>query len=323
MKKIFFGILAMAAFAACSNEEQIAAPQGEAITFGAFVDNSVRADVATDPSYSAANPMSSFRLWGTVQGTGNIISIYEDVKVTGSEVADGSVWTPVDAPVQYWIPTAKYNFAAIVNGDDNEITVLESENYLPKKIEFTQTEAADVDLLYARPEEITAEETNGPVEFTFEHLVSKVKFTVHNQNTEAVGVTYEVNDITVLGAQKGDCTLATKVWDNFQPDGKALLGDIAVAYNSAKEVCVSEKLVIPTGVKLSFTVKTLLNNQEILSKDYVTATEYTLVPGHAYNFSVNVKAGNLISFSVVDIVGWEQEPEQNVTNDLELVVANN
>ena len=55
MKKILFSVLAMAAFAACSNEEQIATPQGEAITFGAFVDNSVRAVEAEDPSYTSAS----------------------------------------------------------------------------------------------------------------------------------------------------------------------------------------------------------------------------------------------------------------------------
>ena len=83
MKKFFFGILAIAALAACSNEEQIAAPKGEAIAFGnAFVDNSVR---AIDPSYGATNKVdgvdvrnhiTSFKVWGTA----NDVLIYKDRK---------------------------------------------------------------------------------------------------------------------------------------------------------------------------------------------------------------------------------------------------
>ena len=67
MKKLFFGILAMAAFAACSNENTIVTPQGAAIAFGnPFVENSVR---AIDNTYGVGeNKIEEFYVWGTVKG---------------------------------------------------------------------------------------------------------------------------------------------------------------------------------------------------------------------------------------------------------------
>ena len=323
MRKFYFGILALAALAACSKEEPIATSQGEEITFSTFVGKATRADEAADPSYNGTTAkLTEFRLWGTVQGAGDgmaLVDIYKDDTVKGTVVGENSVWN-CTTKTNYWIPTAKYNFAAIANADvnvegetSNSVVTL-GEDLLPETVTFTADGITD--LIYARPAEITADENSDKVAFTFDHLLSKVKFTVNNTsyidaNNYAEGYSYVVKNIIINGLTKGTCTLADNTWSDTVAGATVLKGEgtddyadaIVVADNDDKEVCVSEKLVIPTDVTVSFKLVRLVGGKEISIKSYITES-HTLVAGHAYNFAVSVSAGNEIKFSVAAINAW-------------------
>jgi hypothetical protein len=206
MKKLFTILAVAAAVVACQKNETIALDKGEAISFGnAFVENSVRADVANDPSLNATT-FTEFKVWGTVGG----VPIYANNTVTGKVgLTDGepNIWSCAEVK-QYWIKDAEYKFAALANAG----TVTLGDDKLPAKTTFDAT-AANVDLLYAEPVARTGLATgNEPVAFTFNHLLSKVKFTVNNGSTTATGYSFKVHSIVVNGSKTGTITLADKTW---------------------------------------------------------------------------------------------------------------
>ena len=80
MKKIFVAMMAMAALAACSNEETLSFDK-EAIGFSnAFVNNSVR---SIDPSI-VTGTLDSFFVYGTTKGNHNgaqVVNVFNGVEV--------------------------------------------------------------------------------------------------------------------------------------------------------------------------------------------------------------------------------------------------
>ena len=108
MKKVIFALAAVVALAACSKEEAIRVDR-QAIAFGdAFVENSTRAD------YSSTL-IDAFKVYGTVTGNGNTVTIYNGADVTRGTAAYGEAWTC--GQTEYWIPSASYNFQAVVDGE--------------------------------------------------------------------------------------------------------------------------------------------------------------------------------------------------------------
>ena len=318
MKKIFFGILAMAAFAACSNEEQIAAPQGEAIAFGnAFVDNSVRAGEATDPSYGTHNSLISFNVWGTVKGTTNPVAIFAGDAVegtVGTHEEEGedvpNVWTCTKT--QYWINGAKYNFAAVVNGEVTDLfeyNAEEPESYkkahLPKTIKFNTPEAADVDLLYAPSLEYTGKTSgnNELVKFDFAHLLSKVKFSVVNNSQAATGYSFLVKDIKITAVDTANYDVETSTWATGDT-AKFALAEVSLTNNTATTVeSAAEKLIIPGTVSVEFVVDILCNGTVITSTPY-THNNIALEAGKAYSLKAQVAVGDPIQFTVEKNPTW-------------------
>ena len=315
MKKIFFGILAMAAFAACSNEEQIAAPQGEAIAFGnAFVDNSVRAETATDPSYTTES-LNHFDVYGAVNG----VNIFDGDEVTGS-VGSGAAWnfTDTTTPTQYWIPGANYTFHAVVDANGVEV----DDAGLPLYLEYTAN--GETDMLHdivtttGKPTE-----NNGLVAFGFTHLLSKVKFTVENTTAEeATNYQYVISDIKITNAYASgkyavvtktidELNLTANTWFDLVGNGTHTIDALTVA--SAKtEVGASEVLLIPgASVGVSFTVDIkMYNGSEWVSipmdnSQKTIADVVTLEANKAYNFKVTLGLGDPIQFTATALESWE------------------
>ena len=125
MKKLFVSMLAVAALVSCSKEQTVVMPEGELIGFNSFVENSTR---ATDLTYGAV-ALTSFNVYGTVQGTGNgIVNIYDGDVVTGT--VGNTVWSC--GVKQYWIAGAQYNFAAVVDVNALISNCLRSSQYFSK-----------------------------------------------------------------------------------------------------------------------------------------------------------------------------------------------
>ena len=93
MKKIILAAMALAALAACSKETTIDVVREE-IAFGnAFVDNSTKAEYATDPSYSTTSgkgvALEKFNVYGAVNG----VNIFNGNTVSRGGAAYGAAWT--------------------------------------------------------------------------------------------------------------------------------------------------------------------------------------------------------------------------------------
>lgn len=298
MKKLFTILACAAAMVACENDEIVRQNLGEAIEFGnAFVDNATRADEATDPSLDNTN-FTEFLVWGTVNGGNGLVSIFGGDEVTG-EVGEGKVWN-CDVK-QYWIKDAQYNFAALANAVKTNVTL--NEDKLPASVKFTSN--GSTDLVYAQSEAniVGLESGNGPVEFTFEHLLSKVKFTVTNSSTTAQGYSFNVTGIKVTAATEGTCALPAKTWSDFNAATAQTFADIVVATGDAGEECAAEQLFIPGQVTVDFTVEIKKDGTTIGKKVHTTST-HTLEVGHAYNFGITVAVGEEITFAVTEAPAW-------------------
>ena len=318
MKKLLISMLAVATLASCAKEETLSFDKGEAIQFGnAFVDNATRA--ALDPSYGEnGQDLRKFQVWGTVNGGNGLVAIYDGDDVEGvvgsTTVGDKTtpnVWT-CDVK-QYWIKDAIYNFAALVNAPTADGAVELAADYLPTKVnDFVANGATD--LLYSRSAvNIKGKASgNGPVNFTFDHLLSKVKFTVINESVDAEEYSFKVNGITITGNSKGDVTLADKKWDNLEAEFGYTVAEIAVDADETEKThtaeCAQELLLIPGTFNIAFNVDIYNGTTKLGSQTYPISTptyEYTLAQGCSYNFVIKVKVGEEIKFSVTEQPAWD------------------
>lgn len=294
MKKILIAIFAIAAISACNKAEIINAPEGEAIAFGnAFVDNATKAE---DPSYGTSKSLTSFKVWGTVNATDDKkVAIFADDLVEGT-VGANSVWNCANK-TQYWIADAKYNFAAVVNG----ININLGADLLPAEIEFDADGSKD--LLYAKSIEYTGKTSgNDKVAFTFSHLLSKVKFNITNNSSEAKGYSFLIKNIKINGNKtSGKYIVADESWSATA--GDYTFNEITVASGAASAECDAEQLLIPGSVTVSFTVDIIYNNATISTKDYTSSTQ-TLDAGNAYSFNIKVSVGEPIQFTVAANPTW-------------------
>ena len=314
MKKLFTILAVAATLVSCAKEDVVREAEGEAIQFGnAFVENSTRAN---DPSYSA-NDIKSFNVYGTVNG----VVIYPGTEITKGTADYSEAWTcPVD---QYWIAGANYEFVGIVDGNKSGVTATTVENGMPTSISYTADGKTDLLCQTITKTANTDGTANGLVAFNFNHLLSKVNFTVNNGSEDAGGYSFVVKNITFNGATAATYDVATATWktpatatgntvignertvkDNENNDVK--VKDIVVDTRAASAELGTEVLFIPGEYTITFTVDILYNGNVITSTNYpATGTTYkhTLAAANAYNFNVEVAVGELITFTV------EKQPE--------------
>ena len=330
MKKVIFALAAVVALAACSNEEVLVEQPREAIGFdNAFIENAVR---SIDPSITT-DSLTTFKVYGTTQGneTGApVVNIYNGVDVVkGAPNGIGNGWKYDSQFVQYWINGNTYKFAAVVNG-----AVTPDAYGMPAEISYTASANDDTDILYAFNNlgvYTKVGDTNPEVEFTFSHLLSKVKFTVNNtmtNNTATRLYQYTVENVTIEGAlNKGVYTVSSKVWapaaDNsantvaFGNVSNATTADPATAAVKIGQVGAAdsatshyERILIPGTftATVKATIKTLLNNQEVDVTSYEKEVDLTLVGGHAYNMVLNLgNPGDEIKFTCTEVNGWDTD----------------
>lgn len=320
MKKLFTILAAAATLVSCAKEDVVREAEGEAIQFGnAFVENSTRAN---DPSYNATN-LTSFKVYGTV----NNVNIFNGVVVTGTV---GDSWTYDDDYNQYWIAGASYKFVGIASGDVNNVTstAIDKSNNMPATISYTADGKTD---LLCKTVTKTAGTSNGPVNFEFTHLLSKVNFTVTNNSATAKGYSFVVKNITFNGATAATYDVATATWKTpATATGNTVIGnertvkddnkndvevkDIVVTSGTASAELGTEVLFIPGTYTITFTVDILYNGNVITSTNYPATGSYshTLVAANAYNFNVDVAVGELITFTV------EEQPEWTPTTNVPL-----
>lgn len=325
MKKIFIAIMAMAAFAACTSEETIVAPKGNAIAFGnAFIDNATKAIDGTYTNVAGdAHELKAFNVYGTVENGNGLANIFNGLKV---EKQNSGAWAYDPEYTQYWVADNVYDFAAVVSKD--KVEVEQGIDGMPVALGYDAV--AQHDLLYAEVKDINYANNVQPVKFTFAHLLSKVKFTVKNLMQNGNGNSYKVKNVVVNGATKSAIyDIATKTWGSYAETHSLTFGDIVTVgandeYEAAKKLEMNavgeskyERLFIPQdnaplniSIDVEYYVENKMNDKDVLNDKYTKTIEiaHKLEAGHAYNVVLTLgNPGEPITFAVEDITAWEEE----------------
>ena len=332
MKKIFLiGLTAAAMMASCSNDETVEMAQQKAISFSnAFVNNGTRSIV--DPSITTEN-LTDFAVYGFTQ-KGQIFN--------GEKVSKGGAAWSYDN-VQYWVPGNTYTFGAIAPhsaANVSDVKLPEGATKVEMKVAFTNTDANQVDLLHAEPAQITGVTASytKPVSMTFNHQLSKVKFSF--QNSVGAGYNVKVSNVKITDAFKeGTLTVAAtgNTWGgqtdkalvlnfgNVVADG-ATADEAAVIANAATLESYNEKLMIPmvssATYTVTFTVELFKDNVPLGTYNHtvqIKNVEFKL--GYCYDFKATLTHENIvdpenplkpIEFKVDGIKDWNQTDVEKI-----------
>jgi hypothetical protein len=271
------------------------------IAFGnAFVDNATK---ATDPTYGT-EALTKFNVYGTVSGTvngGGTVNIFNGDEVTGS--VGQNVWSCTNE--QYWIPTANYSFAAVVDA-----TVATKNAY---NMPLTLTTVADnngnlKDMLYATAAVTNATANQGPVNFTFSHLLSKAQFTV-TSNAQG-GYYHTVTGIKVSNFETGTYTIAGDgTWAGTTAKDIEFGSVTEVTQTSGAKTNATQMLLVPNAAtfNVTFTVDLYKGTTKLGTETKTIAVEKDLVKGNAYNFTIACSVGNPIKFTVTNDPTWSEQ----------------
>lgn len=311
MKKIFVAIMAVASFIACTNDNVVDFDK-QAIVFGsAFVDNSTRAVKATDPSYytdgeTDHNQLTQFNVYGTVKD----VNIYSGQTVSKGSAGYGAEWAiEAGTHAQYWIAGASYIFDAVV--DASAVTI--GEGGLPTSLNCKASEQKD--MLHSRVPRIGAASGNAIVAFEFNHLLSKVKFTVENTTAaDATNYRYTISDIQLTNViTEGNYAVPAGTWSTVST-GTYDIASLEVKSNTTEE-CATEVLLIPGNkVGISLNVNVQIDNNgtwETITTTPVSNDGLVLEASHAYNFKLTVGLNNEINFSAEEMDGWDGPSDIN------------
>lgn len=327
MKKIFLiGLTAAAMLASCSNDETVEMAQQKAISFSnAFVNNGTRS--VKDPSFTTTS-LNDFAVYGFTQNG----QIFNGEKVSRGGTASTG-WSYDN--VQYWVPNNTYTFGAIapysVAANVSNVTLPTGAAKVGMEVAFTNKDADQVDLLHAAPTQIAGTDVTAsyttPVSMTFNHQLSKVKFSFVNAVGEGYNV--KVKDVKIKDAYKdGTLTVAAteNTWGGQTNKNLELNFGNVVADSSTTEAAFiantktlesyNEKLMIPMGTDtytVTFTAE--MYKGTVLLGSYphtvqIKNVEFKL--GYCYNFKASLTHENItgegelkpIEFKLDDINNW-------------------
>ncbi len=326
MKKIFLiGLTAAAMLASCSNDETVEMAQQKAIGFSnAFVNNGTRS--VHDPSFTTLT-LKDFAVYGFTQSG----QIFNGEKVSGTT---STGWSYDN--VQYWVPGNTYTFGAIapysVAGNVSNVKLPTGAAKVGMEVAFTNTDADQVDLLHAAPAQITGVTPTytTPVSMTFNHQLSKVKFSF--QNSVGVGYNVKVSNVKITDAFKeGTLTVAAtgNTWGgqtnkNLELNFGNVVADASTTEasfiaNAATLESYNEKLMIPMDATATYTVTFTaeLYKGGVLLGIYNHTVEIKNVEfklGYCYNFKASLTHKNItgpdelnpIVFNVTGIENWNK-----------------
>lgn len=309
MKKIILAAMAFAALAACTKETTVDVAREEIVFGNAFVDNSTKADAATDPSYSTTGKgvaLTQFNVYGAVNG----VNIFNGNTVTKGGAEYGSAWS-LEGTKHYWIAGADYKFVGVVDGNKTGVTVITPDAAgLPETITYTADGATD--LLCNVVTVDNAASPYGLVAFNYTHLLSKINFAVKN-TTDASATNYRF----VLTSAKLTNAYESAVYDvnadTWTPAAtmrEFTLENLTINSNST-QYHSQEVLLIPgsdVGVSIAADIEASDDGGQIWKKvSDVTKTftnVVTLAKATAYNFIVELGVGTEIQFTAVAMPEW-------------------
>lgn len=293
-------VAAVAMLASCSNDETTGkAVKGNAIQFDGFVNKSVK---GVDDDITNDN-LNNFQVWGLMSKGEQTGHPFDGTTVTKS----GSDWT-YTTPV-YWENGYKYSFVAIAPAGFGTFkapsTVGEHGSIDFENGDGTTDLIYDIDDTYATNAVSTTTTCPDPIDFTFNHLLSRVKFAFKNGMDD--GSTINVTGVTITNANtKATATLgATATWaladDNDVAElsfGNVILDAEATGYakNETKET--DHKYMIPaTSADQKYVVTFLVTRHHSGVTDQykheVEIPAVTMKQGMSYKFTAELNAQNI------------------------------
>ena len=291
MKKLFVSLLAIAGVVACTNDEVVSVQQGNPIAFDTFVENTTRV------GYASNNLPEGFNVWAFMENANGRSTILEaeDVRRQGDQYVYDNT--------QYWVPDNTYYFAALAPMDSQNVTnlVLATGDAAKKGLgtfDFENKNGTE-DLIYA-VNMVEANDQQGAVTFTFNHLLSKVKFSFTN-TFDNENYSIKVRNIQMTAPKIGtiDLTAGEYVWTDLAEETTLVYGDVTAIAAMNDTVCPEdERLTIPAGDTQEYivTFDVELYVGSTLAKTYNKKSEISgiaLEAGKAYNFAANIDADSL------------------------------
>ena len=274
------------ALTACNSDETVEMAKGNAIGFKTFVNNSTR--VANDVT---TNNLEEFKVWGLMNKgdkTGTPFVAKEVTKANGA-------WSY--APPVYWEKGYAYSFVALAPNDVYTFTAPTAINTWGS-LTF-ENGNGETDLIYAAAKKETVE-GNGcpaPVDLTFNHMLSRVRFQF--ENGMADGSVLTVSNVKINDAcTSGTATLAEQLaglrWAPGQGTGALEFGNAAAMEKDAKEATAHKYMIPATKTyKLSFTVTRVHHGVTDVYNHTVTLPETTMTQGLSYQFVAKFTAENI------------------------------
>lgn len=322
MKKILVSMFAVAALAACSTEHTVVAPQGEAIGFDTFVENTTRAN---DVDINSIKNFG-FGVYASVtNGTGQSGLILENEAVT----YNGN-WGY--ANTQYWVVGNDYNFTAFAPKADAQWayqpTGTTAHNGV---ISFNNRDAAaNQDLVFAYAERSVDEPlTAAPdkVGFTFNHMLSRVRFTFANGFQSAGNIELAVSNVHIIDAYaNGTLVVAdgkpAAKWTPADKNLDVVFGDAAATILEGKKQSTEHFYLIPnseaTTYAVTFDVTLFQAGVEIDTYSHTVEFTYAMNRGMSYDIKTTLNPQNTsdeegeiypIEFTVDAVNDWAEYKE--------------
>ena len=195
MKKLFVSALAILGLVACAKDDVVSVQDNRtAIGFDTFVENVTRVGYTTDN-------LDGFDVWAYMG----------DTRILTDEDVTGGYNNYTYAHTQYWIPGQDYFFAALAPLNLNLVDDANVSNEGLGEITFTNVDGTD-DLIYSTYS-VTADGSQDKVNFQFNHLLSKVKFSFVNAFDNA-NYAFTVKNISMTAPESAsiDLTAGAYTW---------------------------------------------------------------------------------------------------------------
>ena len=345
MKKTLFITLASIALVSCSQDETVATMDRVAIEFDkVFIENSTSSRAATD--ITAAN-LTDFAVYGSVVKGEQKGNIFNKQKVSGTQ-AGGYTYSPA----QYWIPGADYHFTAIAPFEGAKWTYTcrteDVSEYGTRQahygtITFDNASAeAKQDLLWAYQSASTQTTTPDAVRFSFQHMLSRAKFTFVNDFEVGSNISLKVRDVTINDAHKvgtlelkgteapaeqwtAEGTFTKEFGDTQKEEPQAPNASASTVHYYLLPVANAE-------YHIEFTIELYqagLKLQEIEKEATILISN--MKRGYSYDFKAKLNANNTmnegpleaIEFKVTGVKDWDRDPFTNVDANINIQTSGN
>lgn len=312
-KSLHLGALALLTLASCASEETVEAPKGNAIDFGkAFINNSTRGgeDVTT------AN-ISKFFVYGYMKNFSGIVFAGQKVGKN-----DAGAWTY--SPLAYWTPGNAYAFAALTTLDG--VTFTPGETFPTAAAAFGNIEYdnnGERDLAYAYAFQDAAASGWNKVNFTFNHLLSRVRLTFENGFTTP-NSTFTITNVKVSGDYTdGTIDLSTGTWT---PKVSTNTAEYSYVLTNGTNVAIGGKTIsdffffMPNTegtYTITFDVQAYQNGVAVTAAPVTkrATINVTLEKGNSYNLTASLTEkvvnpdAEPIEFDVEKVTDWAEWTE--------------